>query len=103
MSQERFDSLPDEVQTALEENVFGEPASRMMGEAWDASDERAREATMEAEDNVIVTASEEDQARFAEIAQMVTEQVLAELEEAGVDAQAAYEMVHQEMDAAAMN
>jgi TRAP-type C4-dicarboxylate transport system substrate-binding protein len=103
MSQERFDSLPEEVQTALDENVFGEPASRMMGAAWDVSDERAREATLEAEDNMIVTASEADQARFAEIAQMVTEKVLAELEEAGIDAQAAYEMVQQEMDAAATN
>lgn len=103
MSQERFDSLPQDVQSALEENVFGEPASRMMGEAWDASDARATEATMAAEDNEIVTASEEDQARFAEIAEMVIGNVLAELEEAGVDAQAAHEMVQREMDAAVTN
>jgi hypothetical protein len=52
---------------------------------------------------VIVTASEEDQARFAEVAEMVIGNVLAELEEAGVDAQAAHEMVQQEMDAAVTN
>ncbi|WP_372891600.1 TRAP transporter substrate-binding protein [Rhodosalinus sp.] len=101
MSEQRFQSLPEDVQTALEEEVFGEPASRMMGAAWQASDVRATEATLEAEDNAIVTASEEDQARFEEVAAMVIEDVLAELDEAGIDAEAAHEMVQQEMDAAA--
>ncbi len=99
MSQEKFDSLPEDVQKALDEKVFGEPASRMMGRAWDASDQRAREATEAAEDNVIVVASEEDQAKFAEMAAKVQEKILAELEAAGVDAQAAREMVQKEMDA----
>ncbi|MEY8840877.1 C4-dicarboxylate ABC transporter substrate-binding protein, partial [Cribrihabitans sp. XS_ASV171] len=100
MNQDVFDSLPEEAQTALEQNVFGEPFSRKMGQAWDASDERARKATMEAGDNKIVTAPEADQERFGEISKMVQEKVLKELEDAGVDAQAAHKMVQDEMNAA---
>ncbi|MFC3614982.1 TRAP transporter substrate-binding protein [Lutimaribacter marinistellae] len=100
MNEDVFDSLPAEAQTALEEQVFGEPFSRKMGQVWDASDERARKATMEAGDNVIVTAPEADQQRFAEISKMVQEKVLKELEDAGIDAQAAHKMVQDEMSAA---
>lgn len=97
MSQEAFDSLPADVQAALDENVFGEPASRMAGAAWDKSDKIAYEATREAVGTRIVEASEADQEKFAAIAQDVTAKVLGELEEAGVDSQAAYEMVKSEM------
>jgi TRAP-type C4-dicarboxylate transport system substrate-binding protein len=101
MNQDVFDSLPDEARSALEENVFGEPFSRKMGQAWDASDAKAREATEAAEDNTIVVASEEDQARFEEISQNVQEKVLDELDAAGIDARAAHQMVQEEMNAAA--
>lgn len=97
MSQERFDSLPEAAQKALEENVFGEPFSRMMGKAWDDSDDRARKETEEAGDNKIVTASAEDQAKFAEMAARVREKILAEIAETGIDAQAAYEMIKADM------
>ncbi|SDI36788.1 TRAP transporter substrate-binding protein [Lutimaribacter saemankumensis] len=97
MSQEKFDSLPEAAQKALEENVFGEPFSRMMGKAWDDSDDRARKATEEAGDNKIVTASEADQAKFADMAARVREKILAEIAATGIDAQAAYEMVKAEM------
>lgn len=100
MSQERFDSLPDDVRTALEEKVFGEPASRMMGAVWDAGDEAARQMTMDAADNKIVVASEEDQAAFAEMAEQVRAKIIAEVTEAGVDGQAAYDMMVKEMAAA---
>ncbi|MCI5076039.1 TRAP transporter substrate-binding protein [Oricola sp.] len=100
MSQEKFDSLPEDVQKALDEKVFGEPASRMMGIAWDASDATARAETEAAADNTIVTASEEDQATFAEMAERVRTKILAELDEAGIDAKAAYDMVASEMAAA---
>ncbi len=99
MSQETFDDLPADVQTALDNDVFGEPASRMAGAAWDKSDMIAYDATKNAEGAKIVNASEEDQERFADIAQEVTTKVLAELEAAGVDAQAAYDMVKSEMAA----
>jgi TRAP-type C4-dicarboxylate transport system substrate-binding protein len=97
MSQETFDSLPEDVQQKLDSEVFGETASRMMGAVWDQSDVDAREATEAAGDNKIVTASEEDQARFAEMAAKVRDKVIAELDEAGVDGQAAYEMMREEM------
>ncbi len=97
MSQETFDSLPEDVQQKLDNEVFGETASRMMGAVWDQSDVDAREATEAAGDNKIVTASEEDQARFAEMAAKVRDKVIAELDEAGIDGQAAYEMMREEM------
>lgn len=97
MSQEKFDSLPESAQQALEDTVFGEPFSRMMGKAWDASDDRARAETEAASDNTIVTASEADQAKFAEMAARVRDKILAEIEAAGIDAQAAHEMVKAEM------
>ena len=97
MSQETFDGLPEDVQQKLDSEVFGETASRMMGAVWDQSDVDAREATEAAGDNRIVTASEEDQARFAEMAAKVRDKVIAELDEAGVDGQAAYEMMREEM------
>ncbi|UWR35452.1 TRAP transporter substrate-binding protein (plasmid) [Sulfitobacter sp. W027] len=97
MSQETFDSLPEDVQQKLDSEVFGETASRMMGAVWDQSDVDAREATGAAGDNKIVTASEEDQARFAEMAAKVRDKVIAELDAAGVDGQAAYEMMREEM------
>ncbi|RID92214.1 C4-dicarboxylate ABC transporter substrate-binding protein [Gemmobacter lutimaris] len=103
MSQERFDSLPEDVQKALDEKVFGETASRMMGAVWDQSDADARAATEAAADNKIVTASAEDQAAFAEMAARVREKVLAQISAAGIDAQAAYDMVMTEMTAAAGN
>lgn len=93
MSQETFDSLPDDIQAALDSEVFGEAASRMAGAAWDLSDKLAYEATRNAEGTTIVTASAEDQAAFAKIAEKVTADVLAELTAAGIDANAAYDMV----------
>ena len=99
MSQETFDSLPADVQKALDEKVFGEPASRMLGAAWDEIDEIGRAATLEAEGNSITVASDADQAAYGEIAKRVTDKVLAELEAAGIDAQAAYELVKAEMAA----
>ncbi|WP_299483680.1 TRAP transporter substrate-binding protein [uncultured Roseibium sp.] len=97
MSQETFDGLPENVQKALDENVFGEPASRMAGAAWDKSDKIAYEATKSAEGTKIISASEDDVAAFEKISKDVTDKVLGELQEAGLDAQAAYEMVKKEM------
>jgi TRAP-type C4-dicarboxylate transport system substrate-binding protein len=97
MSQETFDSLPENVQRALDEKVFGEPASRMAGAAWDKSDKIAYEATKNAEGTKITPASDSDIAAFEKVSQEVTDKVLAELQEAGLDAKAAYDMVKKEM------
>lgn len=99
MSQEKFDSLPADIQKALDENVFGEPASRMAGAAWDKSDKIAYEASRTANGVKIVEASQADQDAFGAIAKQVTEKVLGELTDAGIDADAAYQMVKSEMSA----
>ena len=99
MSQEKFDALPADVQAALESKVFGETASRMAGQVWDAIDIAGREATEAAGDNAIIEASAADQAAFGKIAAEIQEKVLAELAAKGVDSAAAYEMVKTEMSA----
>ncbi|MFK7858790.1 MAG: TRAP transporter substrate-binding protein [Granulosicoccus sp.] len=99
MSQETFDDLPVDVQAALDENVFGEAASRMAGKAWDKSDAIGYQATSETEGATIVKASEADQAAFMDIATEVQKKVLAELTDKGIDAQAAYDLVKSEMAA----
>lgn len=91
MSEETFADLPADVQAALDSQVFGEPASRMAGAAWDLSDKLAYDAMGEGTTHTI--ASEADQAKFAMIADGVKASVLAELSEAGLDADAAYQMV----------
>ncbi|OED40090.1 C4-dicarboxylate ABC transporter substrate-binding protein [Chromatiales bacterium (ex Bugula neritina AB1)] len=97
MSQEKFDSLPADIQSALDEKVFGEPASRMFGSVWDKIDQIGRDATTSAEGNTIVVASDADATAYADIAQKITAKVLGELKEKGVDAEAAHAMVKTEM------
>ena len=90
MSQETFDALPAETQAQLD-TVFGEAASRMAGAAWDKSDELAY-AEM-GEGTTIIEASEADQAKFADIVEAVKIDVLGEIDDLDVDAQAAYQEV----------
>lgn len=97
LSQERFDSLPADVQAALDSKVFGEALSRMAGAAWDVADAAGMEATAEAGDNVVVNANAADIAAFSKIADQVIANVKAELAAKGVDAEAAYAMVKEEM------
>lgn len=97
MSQETFDGLPENIRTALDSEVFGEPASRMAGAAWDLSDKLAYDAM--GDGTTKVTASADDQVAFAAVAEGVRASVLAELAEAGIDAEAAYQMVVAEMSA----
>ena len=97
MNQEAFDGLPEDLRTALDEKVFGEPASRMAGTVWDAIDVAGREVTMAAADNSINPASEADVAAWEDIAAKIRENVLAEIAAKGIDAQAAHDMVKAEM------
>ena len=97
MNQEAFDGLPEDLRNALDEQVFGEPASRMAGTVWDAIDVGGREVTMNTPDNSINPASEADVAAWEEIAAKIRANVLAEIAAKGVDAQAAHEMVKAEM------
>ncbi len=99
MNQDVFDSLPRRTRRALESKVFGEPAARMIGKAWDAYDAEAYEATKAADDATIVTASSNDRVAFAMVGAKVRDKVIAELEAAGIDGAAAYEMMVEEADA----
>ena len=99
MSQEAFDDLPADIQAALEEQVFGEPASRMAGKVWDAIDIAGREVTEAASDNSINPASSADVAAYGAIAEKIRSAVLAEISGKGIDSQAAHEMVKTEMAA----
>lgn len=97
MSQEAFDALPADVQAALDSDVFGEAASRMAGQVWDAIDVAGLEATKAASDNAVNDASAADVAAFGAIAEGIRAKVLAEIAAKGVDSAAAYEMVKEEM------
>lgn len=97
MSQEKFDSLPEDVQQALEDEVFGEQLSRMAGQVWDEIDAAARAATEATPGNAIHLASEGDVQKYQEIADGIRQKVLDEIAGKGVDAGAAYEAVKAEM------
>ncbi len=97
MNEDTFADLPADLQKALDENVFGEPLSREIGKIWDEIDAIGREATANAEGNAINAATDADMEKFSAIAEDVRSNVIAEVSEGGVDAQAAYEMIKSEM------
>ena len=96
MNQEKFNSLPADVQEQLN-GVFGEITSRMAGQVWDKLDAAGREARLAASDNSITTASESDQAAYSVMADKIIAGVLAEITAKGVDAKAAYALINAEM------
>jgi TRAP-type C4-dicarboxylate transport system substrate-binding protein len=97
MSNEAFANLPDDIQQALDEKVFGEPASRMAGKVWDNIDIKGRDATTAAADNTIVEASADDLAAYQPVAQGIVDSVSAEVADKGIDAAGAIEMIKAEM------
>lgn len=99
MNEDAFADLPEDLQAALNEKVFGEPASRAAGKMWDAIDAAGLEVTEATADNSITKASDADMAKWEAIAADITAKVLAEIEAKGVDAAAAHAMVKAEMAA----
>ena len=97
LNQETFDGLPEDLRAALDEQVFGEPASRMAGTVWDEIDVAGREVTLAAADNSINPASAADVTAWEAIAEKIREKVLAEIAAKGIDAEAAHAMVKAEM------
>lgn len=91
MNEDVFADLPEDIQAVLEEEVFGAPLSREIGKIWDGGDVEGRKLTEETEGNTITLAPEADQAAFAEISEKIIADVIAEVNGAGVDAQAAYD------------
>lgn len=99
MNEDTFADLPEDVQQALEEKVFGEPLSREIGKIWDEIDAIGRTETEATSGNAINAASAADLEKFATIAADVREKVIAEVAATGVDAQAAYDLIKSEMAA----
>ena len=99
MNEDTFADLPADLQAALEENVFGEPLSREIGKIWDEIDAVGREETEGTEGNAIHAASAEDLEKFNAIAADVRAKVIDEVNGTGIDAQAAYDMIVNEMAA----
>lgn len=97
MNEDVFADLPEEYQTALEEEVFGEPLSRALGAIWDDIDAAGREATEGADGNAIVPASADDIAAFQQLSEGIIANVLQEVDGKGVDANAAYAQVTTEL------
>lgn len=97
MNEDTFNDLPEELQKALEEKVFGEPLSRMSGAVWDKGDAFSVKLTEETEGNTIKLASDADIEAFAKISDEVTADVVAEVGAKGVDAEAALKSFRAEL------
>ncbi|TKZ22043.1 TRAP transporter substrate-binding protein [Shimia litoralis] len=99
MSEDAFADLPADLQAALDEKVFGEPLSREIGKIWDEIDGIGRDATLATDGNAINAASAADLEKFNAIAADVRTKVIAEVTAAGIDGQAAYDLITKEMAA----
>ncbi len=99
MNEDVFADLPEDLQAALEQKVFGEPISRMSGAVWDAGDAFSIQLTKDTEGNTMTQASEGDIAAFAPIIADVTAKVLEEVGAKGIDAAAALSSFRAELDA----
>ncbi len=99
MNEDAFADLPEELQTALNDKVFGAPLSRELGRIWDVMDQQGHDLTTETAGNAIHAASAADLESFQTVVQQVTEKVLGEIGEAGINANAAYELVKATMAA----
>lgn len=99
MNEDTFADLPEDIQKALEEKVFGEPLSRELGKIWDEIDAIGRTETEATAGNAINAATAADLEKFAVIAADVRKKVIAEVAATGVDAQAAYDLIKSEMAA----
>ena len=98
MSKDVFADLPADLQTALEDRVFGEPLSRMAGAMWDEIDQTGIEATKSTADNAIHRATAADVAAFKKIAAKIRTDVIAEVtEKTGINARTAVADIQTEM------
>lgn len=93
MNEDVFNALPEDIRTALDEKVFGEPLSRELGRIWDEIDEIGRAGTLAAADNSITAASAEDQAAFVRQTAAVRQAIIDEVTATGIDAAAVVKML----------
>ncbi|WP_299652046.1 TRAP transporter substrate-binding protein [uncultured Jannaschia sp.] len=97
MNRAKWDALTPEQQTAIE-GVTGEALARRAGQMWDRADAAGR-AAMKGELD-IAPASPEQVAAWTDALTPLVNAKLAEVGEAGVDADAAFAMLREEIEAA---
>ncbi len=89
LSEDTYDSLSDEHKACVD-SASGVEMARQIGKFWDEADKVGMEQSS-AGGSKIIEASAEERAYFKEKTVGIEAEVLAEIEERGVDAQAAYE------------
>lgn len=98
MNQDTFDRMSQANRTALEK-VFGEPLSRIAGQAWDQIDAAGTESLNEHADNSMTTASADDAAKWRALTRPLIENVIAEVSAKGVNATAVHAFIKEQMAA----
>ncbi len=98
MNGDTFSSLSEADQAALD-GVFGEAASRLAGQMWDAIDKVGHQALEDNADNSLTEASADDAAKWAELTGPIIAGVLDEVSALGIDAAAAQAFIAEQMAA----
>ncbi|MDF0603599.1 TRAP transporter substrate-binding protein [Psychromarinibacter sp. C21-152] len=96
MSPYAMDRMSDEDAAAVEE-LFGEQLSRIAGAMWDTIDEKGMEALESNADNSLREATPEDAAKWEEMSKPIIDSVLQEVNDIGIDAEAARAFIAEEM------
>lgn len=95
INQSVWEALPERDQEAIM-SVSGEHLARMAGRAWDAADE-AGYAAMEEAGVEIVRPGDEEMAKLRALLRPVIEEKLASMSAEGIDAEAAYARLQEEL------
>lgn len=98
MNQDTFDGMSDADQAAVKA-IFGEETSRLGGAAWDQIDADGLKALNDHADNKLTVATPEQAAEWAAIAAPIIDAVKAEVNAAGLDADAIQAFIAEQMAA----
>ncbi|MEO1016794.1 MAG: TRAP transporter substrate-binding protein [Pseudomonadota bacterium] len=101
MNQERYDSLPEDLQTIID-NHSGEETAAWIGRVMDEADATGI-AAAEREGNPIITIAGEEEARWQALSETVIADWIASRTEAGIDAQALVDRTRELMAEEAKN
>lgn len=93
MSQDSYDALPEDLQAVIDQNSGIEYATRM-GEIWDTATQPARQASIDAGDEII-TLSDEEVARWKEAVQPAYDAWIEEMNAQGYDGEALFESLQE--------
>ncbi|MCA8868314.1 MAG: TRAP transporter substrate-binding protein [Rhodobacteraceae bacterium] len=97
MNQASFDALSEKDRAALDQ-LFGEELSRIAGAYWDQFDEEGLAELNATPGNELTVATPEDQAKFDEMTKGVVKQVIENVNETGIDSEAALAFFRAEFD-----